>query len=79
MPHLEVTIHIDKKMYKSPNPTTGAALYTLGKVPAGYDLFEEVPGPGDDKLIPNDDKTIELKDGLHFYTAKQSLNPGDGE
>ena len=57
----------------------GAALYTLGKVPAGYDLFEEIPGPGDDKLIQNDATTIELKNGLHFYTAKQSLNPGNGK
>jgi len=77
--HKEVTIHIDKKKYESPNPTTGAALYTLGNVPADYDLFEEIPGQGDDKLIPNDGKTIWLKDGLHFYTAKHSLNPGDGE
>ena len=79
MGQTEITIHIDKKMYKSPNPTTGAALYTLGKVPAGYDLFEETPGPGDDKLIPNDSTRINLKDGLHFYTAKQSLNPGRGK
>jgi hypothetical protein len=79
MAQKEVTIHIDKTPYKSPDPTTGAALYTLGKVPAGYDLFEEIPGPGDDKLIPNNDTRIDLKDGLHFYTAKQSLNPGDGK
>jgi hypothetical protein len=78
MAHQTVTIHIDKKTLTSPNPTTGAALYTLGTVPVGYDLFEEVPGPGDDILISNDSTSIELKNGSHFYTAKQSLNPGDG-
>ena len=78
MAHSEVAIHIDKTLYKSPTPTSGASLYTLGKVPAGYDLFEEIPGQGDDKLIPNDGTKIDLKDGLHFYTAKQSLNPGNG-
>jgi hypothetical protein len=79
MAQTEVAIHIDKKIYKSPRLTTGAALYALGKVTAGYDLFEETPGPGDDKLVPNDETKIELKDGLHFYTAKQSLNPGNGK
>ena len=79
MAHSEVTIHIDKTTYKSPTPTTGypKALYALGKVPAGYDLFEEVPGRGDDKLIPNNGAEIDLKDGLHFYTAKQALNAGN--
>jgi hypothetical protein len=79
MAHSEVEIHIDKTSLKSPSPTTGAALYTLGKVVAGYDLFEEIPGPGDDKLILNDITAIELKNGTHFYTAKQSLNPGNGK
>lgn len=77
MPHTEVDIHIDKKNYKSPTPTTGAALYALGQIPASYDLFEEVPGPGDDRLIPNDNTEIGLKNGMHFYGAKQSLNPGN--
>lgn len=79
MAHTEVAIHIDKKLYKSPNPTTGAALYALGKVSAGFDLFQEVPSQGDDKLIKNDETAIEIKDGLHFYTVKQSLNPGNGK
>jgi hypothetical protein len=78
MVHVTVTIHIDKEKYESPNPTTGAALYVLGKVAAGYDLFEEVPGPGDDLPIPNDATPVALKNGAHFYSAKQTLNPGHG-
>ena len=76
MAHDEVSIHIDKVQYKSPSPTTGAALYVLGKVAAGYDLFEEVPGPGDDNPIANDAAVVSLKNGTHLYTAKQTLNPG---
>lgn len=74
--HAEVTIIMDKKEKKSPNPTTGATLYVLGEVAAGYDLWKEVPGKGDDELIPNDATPIELKNGEHFYTAQSSLNPG---
>lgn len=74
----EVTIIIDKKEKKSPNPTTGAALYALGAVAAGYDLWKEVPGKGDDELIPKNGTEIQLKNGEHFYTAQSSLNPGTG-
>lgn len=72
----EVTIHIDKKEYKTETPTTGAALYQLGGIGADYNLFEEVPGQGDDKLIPNDTTPIDLKDGEHFYSAQKKLKPG---
>ena len=75
--HEEVTIHIDKGTYKSPNPTTGAALYKLGSVDVSqYDLFLEVHGHGDDKPIPNDNSEITLKNGDHFYTVQKNLNPG---
>lgn len=39
----EVTIIIDKKETKSPNPTTGAALYKLGEVAAGYASGKRCP------------------------------------
>lgn len=72
----EVTIHVDGTAYKSPNPTTGAALYVLGKVKEGYDLFREVRGKGDDELIKNEGSPVELKNGDHFYSAQSTLNPG---
>ena len=74
----EVTIHIDKTKYRSPNPTTGTALYLLGHVAAGYDLWLEVHGKGDDEMIANNATQVVLKDGDHFYTAQSSLNPGNG-
>lgn len=73
----EVHIIIDKKEHVSPNPTTGAALYLLGNVPSGYDLFREVRGKGDDDFIPNDNSEVTLKNGDHFYTAQSTLNPGN--
>lgn len=75
--HDTASIHIDKQNLKSPTPTTGSALYVLGSVDATqYDLFLEVPGKGDDLLIANDTRSIDLKDGSHFYTAQKNLNPG---
>jgi hypothetical protein len=72
-----VSIIIEKKEYKSPNPTTGAALYTLGQVPTGYELFREVHGKGDDEPIANNATPVQLKPGDHFYFAQSSLNPGN--
>ena len=75
--HQEVVIHIDKNQYRSPTPTTGAALYGLGGVdPSKYDLFLEVPGPKDDDPIANDSAPVELKNGAHLYTSQKVLNPG---
>ncbi len=74
--HTEVNITIDKQHKKSPNPTTGAALYVLGAVKPGYDLFRETHGHGDDELIRNDSTQYTLHDGDKFYSAQQTLNPG---
>jgi len=74
--HNPAHIKIGNDPKTSPNPTTGTALYTLGAVASGYDLFRETPGPGDDEFIPNDSAQIILKPGDHFYTAESSLNPG---
>ena len=47
-----VPIHIDRQAVESPNPTTGAALYALGHVPHGYELFREVTGDREDEEVP---------------------------
>lgn len=74
--HPEVHITIDRRPYTSPNPTTGAKLYQLGQVAAGYDLFKEHRGKGDDELVPNDSTPVSLEEGEKFYTVQQTLNPG---
>jgi len=65
-----VRIHIDRKPYESPNPTTGAALYELGYVPHGEELFREVQGDHEDVLVPNDGTEIHLEVDEHFYSEK---------
>ena len=45
----ETRVHIDRHPYESPNPTTGAALYALGKVPAGFQLYREAKGDTEDE------------------------------
>jgi hypothetical protein len=76
--HQNVQVFIDRKEYSSPNPTTGSALYILGHVKDGYDLFEEEHGRTDDKLIANNGHEIRLKEFAHFYSAQRDLNPGCG-
>ncbi len=72
----EVRIHIDRKPYMSPRDTTNAALYALGKIPAGYELFREVTGDHEDESVPNNGSPIRLKEDEHFYSAQVTLNPG---
>lgn len=56
---------------------TGSQLRALPTPPIGpdRDLFEEVPGPGEDILI-GDDQTVEMRNGLHFFSAPRHINPG---
>ena len=65
----QVRIHIDQKPHHSPNPTTGEALYTLGGVAAGFELYREVSGNREDRPIEKDDETIHLKEDEHFHSA----------
>ncbi|UPK06969.1 multiubiquitin domain-containing protein [Bradyrhizobium sp. 170] len=65
-----VRIHINREAYKSPNPTTGEALYELGKVPKHEKLYREVSDDEEDKLVPRDDARVYLKEDEHFYSQK---------
>jgi hypothetical protein len=72
----EVNIHIDRTKFTSPTPTAGVSLYALGGIRAGYDLFREAHGSGDDEPIKNDQTEYNLHDGDKFYSAQSTLNPG---
>jgi hypothetical protein len=73
-PHsTEVRIHIDRKPYRSPNPTTGAALYALGDVAAQRELFREVSGDREDEPIPRDGSELLLREDEHFYSEKEII------
>jgi hypothetical protein len=65
----EVRIHIDQRKYESPDPTTGAALYVLGKVAAGLELYREVTGEREDQPIENGPETVRLKQDEHFHSG----------
>jgi len=65
-----VKIFIDQETYHSPNPTTGAALYALGKVEPGLELFREVTGDREDPEVPNGPETVHLKEDEHFHSGK---------
>ncbi len=65
----QARIHIDQHAYESPNPTTGAALYTLARVPPGLELFREVEGDREDAAVPNDETAIQLRHDAHFHSG----------
>jgi Multiubiquitin len=65
----QVRIHIDEKPYESSNPTTGAALYTLGNVAAGLELYREVSGDREDKPIENSSAMVHLTEDEHFHSG----------
>ncbi len=62
-------IHIDQHKYESPNPTTGTALYKLGRVEAGLELYREVSGDKEDVPIDNGPEEIHLKEDEHFHSG----------
>jgi len=64
-----VEIFIDQKRYESPTPTTGAALYVLGQVAAGLELYREVSGDKEDPPIENGPETVHLKEDQHFHSG----------
>jgi hypothetical protein len=65
----EVRIHIDEVRYESLNPTTGEALYKLGNVAPGLDLYQELTGDREDKVVPNAPETVHLKEDEHFHSG----------
>jgi hypothetical protein len=62
-----ITIHINDKPYHvDRSEMSGAEIKALGNIPPQNRLFREVPGPGDDIAV-SDDETVELKSGEKFY------------
>lgn len=64
-----IRIHIDEKQYESPNPTTGEALYLLGNVPAGLELYREVTGDREDPPVTRGPEEVHLKEDAHFHSG----------
>ena len=73
----QITIHVDKKMYKvSDDSMTGTQLRALSSptISSEYQLKQQVPG-GDDITI-EDDQLVELNNGMHFFSIPKNINPG---
>ena len=72
-----VNIKIDRTHYEVPKGAmTGAQLRALPDpdVPADRDLWEERPGDRDRKVDAND--RVEVREGMKFFTAPNTINPG---
>lgn len=76
-PEKQIVIHIDRKQFKvGEEALTGSELRALPDPDVGpeFDLWLEVPG-GEDERIENE-KTVKLRNGMHFFTAPSVINPG---
>jgi hypothetical protein len=71
----EVRVHIDQHAYTTPTPTTGHALYELGHIGEGRELFKEIQGDREDPPIPNDERELHLNEDEHFHTAEAREKP----
>ena len=75
--HKVFTIRIDRTQYEwSGEKINGAQLRRLPQtpIPPERDLFQVIPGHPDRKI--KDDDTVEVHDGLRFFTAPGTINPG---
>ena|ERR1017187_6403635 len=64
-----VRIHIDQHRHESPNPTTGAGLYQLARITEGLDLYREVKGDHEDRVVENGPETVHLIEDEHFHSG----------
>jgi hypothetical protein len=69
-----VIIFINDQRYEAPGEEMrGADIKALGGVPPQNRLFREVPGPGEDVPI-SDEETVELKNGDKFYDLPRGVH-----
>src|SRR5690349_9893170 len=71
--HADVRIHIDQKPFRSPDWTTGEALYRLGGVPPHRELYREVTGDREDAAVPDNAEMLQLKEDEHFHTGAREF------
>ena len=72
------TIRIDRIEYQwQDEKITGAQLRQLpeGSISSDRDIFQVIPGDSD--LLIKDDDSVVVHDGLRFFTAPGTINPGN--
>jgi hypothetical protein len=73
----QFNIQIDREHYKVEQAQmTGAELRLVppSAIPDARDLFEVVPGHPDRKI--ENHQSVEIRNGLRFFTAPGTINPG---
>jgi hypothetical protein len=65
-----VRIHINRRAIKSPNPTTGTALYTLAEIQKREWLYREVADDEKIECVPRDEAPIHLTQDQHYFSKK---------
>jgi hypothetical protein len=68
----EVEITIDHEHHRSPQESTGLALYELGRIPPDFLFFQETPEPQEDKVIPRNEQRIQLHEHEKFYSSHET-------
>lgn len=74
----KVTIHIDREIFKlKVDEMSAEDLRALPEpdIGADRDLYAEVPGDREDKLVEAGER-VRLKNGQHFFTAPATISPG---
>lgn len=74
----DIVIHIDRQQYKvEVEQLTGQEIRGLPEpdIASDRDLYLELAGRDPDVLVA-DDQVVQLKNGMHFFTAPREINPG---
>jgi hypothetical protein len=66
-----VRVHIDRRPYEVPSPTTGSHLYDIATIGPHRELFKAVTGDHEDDMIARDNHHIVLHEDDHFYSEKE--------
>jgi len=77
-PQSKITIRVDRDViHVEVSTLTGQGIRQLVAPPIGpdRDLFLVHPGPAEDERIA-DDRDVELKSGMEFFSAPTTINPG---
>jgi hypothetical protein len=76
-PDRHFNIQIDREHFKvAESELTGAQIRKLPDpdIPPERDLY--VVRPGEDDLLIKDEDSVEIRNGLRFFTAPGQINPG---
>ena len=77
-PPSKITIRVDRDViHVEVSTLTGLGIRQLVSPPIGsdHDLFLVHPGPTEDERI-SDEREVELKSGMEFFSAPTTINPG---